>query len=166
MNKNPEFAKAQKTCGVEPIIDEYYSSNDFIERFQKNLDKSKSYNLVIFSDTSTEAIRKQLSPTNKHATKKAIMKRAFIEFFKARKFSHNIRPFQISLTCFLYNTNKIQLNATDSLKAVFEKTQNKIFALVDDFAEAATLFRKWHCENKLNKFLRVALEIQTPSQSL
>lgn len=129
-----QLKKIEDKCHVNISYDNYYSNNQFIDRFQNS---GVNYDIIIFSQTVLDAIKKKINLPGSHLYKISKKYSPIIRnHYKKENLPHNVVYFTLSLTGFLYNPNIIHLNKNDSVKEVFDKSNNNIVVMIDDPVEA------------------------------
>jgi len=136
----------EKKCTARISLDEFYSNGEFLDRVGKSK-KSSDHDILIFSDTVIKS--SQTSFISSLKTRVSTTHRNYSpgvkSFFVGRKYNPSTAVFQISLTGFLVNKETVSAGASDRLSAFFKDSKDKIFVLLDDHVEIATLLNKWEC---------------------
>jgi spermidine/putrescine-binding protein len=149
--KSPETIEVEKKCNTRISVDEFYSNAEFLDRISGQ-DKNPTYDILIFSDTIIKS-----SQTKFIESLKTKINRSSKEynsdvnnFYQNRNYNPSTAVFQISLTGFLVNKEKVSISSKSKLKEFFSKSPDNIFVLLDDHVEIATLLKKWECDESSN----------------
>ena len=135
LDKNT-ISRLQKECNTKIFIDEYYSNDEFIRRFNKQ----NNYSVIIFSSLFYNLVSQKIKnvPLNfENITNKYHPN--VLMAFKKQKFPKNITIFGLDLTGFLYDKNKISIHKDEELKSIFSKVKNKKIIILDDSIESLKL---------------------------
>jgi len=145
--KSSVIQAIEKKCKASLSIDEFYSTSEFLERVTKNSSDVKDYDLFIYSDTAYAATEtRSLRDSKKRLVESyRIYDPALASFYRKSKYNAATSVFQISLSGFLVNRNMVQLGGKESLRDVFKVVGKRLFVLMDDHMEIATLLNKWEC---------------------
>jgi len=144
--KDKRIAAIEQKCKTSLSLDEFYSNAEFLERVNPKKG-SLNHDILIFSDTVSKSA--QTAFIGQLRTKlNSNSKRYFAgvrDFYYSRHYNPSTAVFQISLTGFLVNRAIIKAGASDKLSEFFRGSADKIFVLLDDHVEIATLLNRWEC---------------------
>lgn len=147
--KSPRIASVVKDqCGVEISYDEYYSSNDCLERISTIRD-FYDYDIIIFPSDIYEFIKKKIERKNSDLSQ---VVKDYGMLAKNHYLSHgypdNVVYFTLSLSGFVWNSTIVKLSANDSISSVFEKAKNNIVIVINSPIEV------WNLINNSQKLSR------------
>jgi spermidine/putrescine-binding protein len=154
----------ERKCKARVSLDEFYSNAEFLDRVG-NQRAGNRHDILIFSDTVIKASQTAFIGDLK-ARLDSKSKQYFSgvkEFFVGRKYNPATAVFQISLTGFLVNKSVIAAGPKDKLSAFFKDSKDKIFVLLDDHVEIATLLNKWEC-TELDSGCKKKKQLAFPSE--
>ena len=144
--KDQRVQAIEQKCKASLSLDEFYSNAEFLDRVNPNRASGK-HDILIFSDTVIKSA--QTAFIDQLKTKLNSNSRSYFpgvkDFFRGRKYNSSTAVFQISLTGFLVNRTIIKAGQADKLSEFFRGSADKIFVLLDDHVEIATLLNKWEC---------------------
>ena len=146
--------KLEDECNTTISIDEYYSNDEFIRRFD-----NQKYSIIVFSSEIYIVILNKFKniPLNfEEITKKYHPN--ILASFKKQSFKNNIVLVGLGRSGFLYNKNKVFIHKDDNLKFLFSKSKNNKIIILDDAIESLKLF--YH----INNVPRTKLEIKYSEQ--
>lgn len=138
------ISKLQEKCNTKIFIDEYYSNDEFIRRFNKQ----NNYSIIIFSSLFYNLVSHKIKnvPLNfEDITEKYHPN--ILAAFRKQAFPKNITIFGLDLTGFLFDKNKMDIHKDEELKSIFSKVKNKKIIILDDSIESLKLI-------SLNKITR------------
>ena len=134
LDKNTIF-ELQNKCKTSISIDEYYSIDEFLRRFQK-----QKYSIIIFPGGVYNLISDKIRGTGISFQKiKGNYHSNILSSFNEQKFSSNVGIFALSITGFLYDPMKIKITKDQDLKSILKNARNKKIALIDDPFESLKL---------------------------
>jgi hypothetical protein len=132
-------------CGATLSYDNYTSNNDMLRRYSTSGSK---YDLLIFSQTTYNAIKDQIILKNSELSKKSANYNPIIrKKYENSHFPNNIAFFMHSLTGFIWNPNIIDIDKNDSISSIFGKAKENKVILLDDPKEINMMLL---AANKLN----------------
>ncbi len=142
LEQNSEQIKnIEKRCLSKIIIDEFYSSSEFLSRINSNLE---NFDILIYSDTVFKSL--QTSFISKAKSKTSLKRSGYSKdiqaFFDSRSYGPNTSIFQTSLSGFLINKDLMLAHKNEPFSSFFKKAGNHIITLLDDHVEIATLLNK------------------------
>ena len=148
---DPKTMEIEKKCNARISVDEFYSNAEFLERISGK-DKTLPYDILIFSDTVIkssqtkfiELLKTKIVQSSRDYTKDVK------KFYQNRNYNPSTVIFQISLTGFLVNKDKVTISSKSKLKDFFGKSPDSIFVLLDDHVEISTLLKKWECDESID----------------
>jgi hypothetical protein len=134
LDKNT-ISKLQNKCKTSVSLDEYYSSDEFLRRFQK-----QKYSIVIFPGGVYNLISDKIGNTGiNFGDIKSSYHSNVLYSFNRQNFSNNIGIFALGITGFLYDPKKIVIDTNENFKSIFLKAKDKKIALIDDPFESLKL---------------------------
>jgi spermidine/putrescine-binding protein len=122
----------EKKCNVELYVDEYYSSSEFLRRWDEN---PKAHELVIFSNTIFNSIKQKLNHSNIPNLIKTPYHPLVAEKVKNIGFDRNTRLLTLAFTGFMWNKKNINIHEGLSLESMLELAKGKIVVVLDDANE-------------------------------
>lgn len=131
-------SQIENKCHVKISLDEYYSNDEFLRRWEG---QAEYYDIINLSDIVYPLIKNQI-PRVKNST---IWKNsldyypAIKKHYDKQKYPHNVAYFHHLLIGFLWNSSNIKLSKNDSINSIFSKAKNKYVVLVDDPVDAMKL---------------------------
>jgi hypothetical protein len=131
------LSKLQRECKTTVSVDEYYSSDEFIRR----INKQNNYSVVIFSSGVYNLVSDRIENTGINFAKIKSRYHPNVQAtFSKQNFLNNVAIFALSTTGFLYDPKEIKINKNDDIKSIFSKARNKkISLLIDDPSESFKL---------------------------
>lgn len=123
----------QNKCNVKVSYDEYYSNQEFLERWKE---QRQNYDVIIFSDIAYGTVKNQIALKNSNLHDLADNYPEFIKkHYIQSNFPNNVVYFTLSVMGFLWNPQVINLTNNDNMLDVFEKAKSNNIILIDDPAE-------------------------------
>lgn len=162
--KDQKTRAIEEKCRATLSLDEFYSNAEFLERVNSKRNSSQ-HDILIFSDTVIKSA--QTAFIDKLKTKISSNSKKYFpgvkDFYNSRNYNPSTAVFQISLTGFLVNRAIIKAGSSDKLSEFFRDSADKIFVLLDDHVEIATLLNKWEC-NELGSGCSKNAQLIFPSE--
>lgn len=120
-------------CNVELSYDTYSSNDNMLRRWHSQEGK---YEIIIFSETMFNAIKKDIVLTNSNIWKKSKDYNPIIlkNYIKGH-YPPNVSFFVHALTGFVWNRKIINLTKNDTVESAFAKVKNNKVILIDDPVE-------------------------------
>ncbi len=114
---------------------------------QKNEKKEHRYDIIIYSDTVSSAIKSQISRSQSPDLRSIVdnYEKNIKSKFLAEDYAKNTVIFQMSMTGILFNNQNLRILPSDPLRKAFQGSDGKIVVLLDDHVEIQTLLRKVDC---------------------
>lgn len=128
----------ENKCNVKLSIDEYYSNDEFLRRWEGMTDY---YDIINLSDIVYPVIKNKI-PSVKNSS---IWKNSFHyhpaikKHYDEQNYPHNVAYFDHLVTGFLWNTSNINISPQDSVGSIFKKANKKYVILIDDPVEIMKL---------------------------
>ena len=131
------ISKLEKACNTTVSVDEYYTSDEFIRRFNKQ----NNYSIIIFSSGVYNFVSKKIENNQINFGKiKKNYHPNVQKFLKKQIYSENTAVFSLGTTGFLYNSKEIEILKSDNMRDIISKVKNKRFSfLIDDPFESFKL---------------------------
>ena len=118
--------KLQKQCKTTVSLDQYYSSSEFLRRFQKQEYSIAIFPASVYNLVSDKIVNYGISfndiKENYHQN--------ILSSFDTQDFT-NAAIFALSITGFLYNPKQIEIDKNDEIKTIFSKAKNKKITILD-----------------------------------
>lgn len=125
----------EKKCNVSVTVDEYYSTDEFLRRFQK-----QKYSVVIFPSVVYNLISNKLVKSSDFINDININYNTNVLYsFNKHLYASKTGIFALSYTGFLYNPKQIKISSEDEIKDIFLKSKDKIVSVLDEPFEALKL---------------------------
>jgi hypothetical protein len=129
-----ELKKIDQQCHTTISYDDYYSNDQFIDRFKNS---PAHYDIIIFSDTIYKSIENKIDLPNSNLYLEAneynpIIRKHYINLH----LPHNVVFFIHALTGFLYNPETIKISQSDSIANIYRKAKGNIVVIINDPVEA------------------------------
>jgi hypothetical protein len=138
ISDDDQYIKAiEKECNTKIFYDQYYSGDEFLDRFQQN---REDYNIIIFPETIFKLISADISNKNSDLYQNARHYNPIIyNHYTHQKFPHNVVFFNHALMGFLYNKSVINLTEGDTIYSMLHKAGNNTVVMIDDAVETEFL---------------------------
>lgn len=138
----------EKKCNVNISYDEYYSNDEFLQRFSK---EHNNYDITIFSYTIYNLIKDKIALKHSDLWKNSLQYNPIIkQHYDQGKFPPNVVFFQHSLTGFLWNPAIINISPSDQIFSIFNKAKTNLVVMIDDPVEATNLMKLGFREQNKN----------------
>ena len=130
----------ENDCKCTISYDEYYSTNDFLKRYAN---QAAQYDILIFSDSIYQVMKDNL-PKIKVDVKDILKKYhpSVRKHYNDQQYTDNMMIFDMATSGFLYNKKNTQIEGSDKIDDLFNKSKDKVVSIGDDYAEVYTLFGK------------------------
>lgn len=132
-------ALVKEKCGANISFDEYYSNDEFFNRFEEN---PNQYDIIIFSQIMYGVIGKQIASNNSILN---TLSGGYVNFikthYKNNQFPNNVAYFTMSVMGFLWNPVNIELSPNDNVIDAFKKGGSNDVVLIDDPMEVNNVMK-------------------------
>ncbi len=122
----------EKNCNVDLYVDEYYSSSEFLRRWDEN---PKSHDLIIFSNTIFNAVKGKLNKDKIPNLVSTPYHPLVAEKVKDLGFGGNTRLLTLAFTGFMWNKKNMNISEGLSLESMLNQANDKIVVILDDAIE-------------------------------
>lgn len=134
LDKN-SILKLQKKCNAKISLDEYYSSDDFLKRYNR-----QNYSIIIFPAEIYSLVSGKIEKRGTSFEKIVEDYHPNVLFsFMDQNFSKNVAIFSLGISGFLYDPKQIEIDQDEDIKNIFKKAKNKKIAFIDDPFESLHL---------------------------
>lgn len=135
---NNERESIKKACKADISIDEYYSNNEFLRRWEP---EKHSHNLIIYSYTIYDQVKDRI-PDDKISSNYDAYHPSIQTKIDQMNLENRTRVFLLSLTGFLYKQNRNNLGQESNFEKILNSLSDKLFVIMDDPTEGITLLKK------------------------
>lgn len=132
LNSPEIISTIKKQCGVEVFYDEYYNTNECLDRIDKTED-FYYYDIIMFPSDVYKLIREKITVKNSNLNSavKGYSKN-IKEHYLSCGYPNNVVYFTLAISGFVWNPRVINLLVNDSISLMFEKAKNNIAIVLDD----------------------------------
>ncbi len=133
-NHSVEIKRIESLCHAHLSHDDYTANDEFVDRLVQH---NSHYDIAIFSDTIFTTVKENVTlySSELHRLTRHYPK-PLQRHYRESHFPPNIAFFTLSMTGFLYNPAMVDINSTDSLKAIFDKATQHLIVILDDLVES------------------------------
>jgi hypothetical protein len=143
-----DLLSVEKKCGAKISVDEYFSNSEFLRRWDN---KKQTHEIVLFSNTIYNLIDQSLRNQNFESADFEPYDSSLKTKIDHLHLKRGTRVFLLSLTGFVWDKSKIQIDVSKPLNQFLKNVDNRMFVIMDDAVEGLDLLDKMNLYSSSQK---------------